>query len=134
LSPAERWRAKNPGYQRTWRARNAEKVREYQRAYSQKATTKEVRRAWEAANRDKRLGYHLKRYFNISVADYRSMLHRQRGLCGICKRPSKRRLDVDHCHQSGRVRGLLCNPCNRLLGFVERYFANPKAIDRWLLR
>ena len=44
---------------------------------------------------------------------------RQGGVCGICKRQSGMRLCVDHCHATGRVRGLLCRTCNSGLGFYQ---------------
>lgn len=47
------------------------------------------------------------------------------GRCGLCDRPddgtSARGLVIDHDHEHGVVRGLICNPCNRALHFVETY-------------
>lgn len=63
------------------------------------------------------LGYHLNRY-GITVEEYRKLEKRQRGVCAICKNPASyarardTRLHVDHCHKTGRVRGLLCYNCN----------------------
>lgn len=48
---------------------------------------------------------------------YESMLAEQGGRCAVCER--ERPLDIDHCHKSGRVRALLCGPCNRALGFLD---------------
>lgn len=60
---------------------------------------------------------YLRRTYGISQAQYDGMLERQRGVCAI-----RSRLDdafvVDHDHQSGAVRGLLCNDCNRGLGLL----------------
>jgi hypothetical protein len=54
----------------------------------------------------------------------------QRGRCLVCgNEPKKGRLHVDHCHATGRVRGLLCNRCNRNLGWVEKHLP---AIRRYL--
>ncbi len=70
-----------------------------------------------------RLRY-LKRRYGISPADYEAMLARQGGVCAICgsrARGSDRRLHVDHCHATGKVRGLLCFSCNSGLGhFADR--------------
>jgi hypothetical protein len=56
--------------------------------------------------------------YGISLADYDVMLARQRGLCAICKQ-SGQTLCVDHCHATGKVRGLLCSKCNSALGFCD---------------
>ena len=58
--------------------------------------------------------------YGISEVDYQRMFTQQKGVCAICARPSlKGVLDVDHDHATGRVRGLLCNPCNRGLGSFQ---------------
>jgi hypothetical protein len=52
----------------------------------------------------------------VSDADYEALLAAQGGGCAICGNPPKtRRLDVDHDHKTGKVRGLLCHRCNRAL-------------------
>lgn len=70
----------------------------------------------------------LKRNFNLSINDYNTMMQEQKGVCAICKRTetlkktngiSVRRLSVDHDHKTGKVRGLLCNRCNVILGKIE---------------
>ncbi len=63
----------------------------------------------------------LKRTYGISIDQFLKMLARQRFKCAICstKNPGKdKRFSVDHCHQTGRIRGLLCNRCNVALGAV----------------
>jgi hypothetical protein len=49
------------------------------------------------------------------------MVEDQNNLCKICKRPPNKikKLCVDHCHISGKVRGLLCDKCNKGLGSFE---------------
>jgi hypothetical protein len=70
---------------------------------------------------EKRRASDLKRIYGISVEQYAQMLAVQEGKCAICRRPPKggRPLAVDHCHQSGRVRALLCAACNRFVGGFE---------------
>lgn len=61
----------------------------------------------------------LKRKFGISPEDYDAMYDAQEGVCAICHREEaspNRRLAVDHCHTTGKIRGLLCWPCNAALG------------------
>jgi hypothetical protein len=58
--------------------------------------------------------------YGISPEEYEEMLKRQDGKCAICHRPPKKNaLAVDHDHHTGRVRGLLCQPCNRYLGRID---------------
>jgi hypothetical protein len=58
----------------------------------------------------------------ISVKEFDSLYLKQKGCCAICKKHSsqlKRTLNIDHDHKTGRIRGLLCNPCNLRLGTLE---------------
>lgn len=55
----------------------------------------------------------LKHRYGLSIADYEKMLEKQGGVCAICfKSDNNRRLTVDHCHKTGKIRALLCNKCN----------------------
>ena len=61
----------------------------------------------------------MKKRYGITPEDYDQMYLAQGGRCLICRRHSSeftRRLHVDHDHSSGKVRGLLCQHCNHLLG------------------
>lgn len=52
----------------------------------------------------------------ITLEEYEHLLELQGGGCGICgAEPKTRRLDVDHDHGTGEIRGLLCHTCNRRL-------------------
>lgn len=53
--------------------------------------------------------------YGISLEERNGMELTQEGKCLICKESSKR-LVVDHCHTTGKVRGLLCDHCNTGLG------------------
>lgn len=72
----------------------------------------------------------LKRLYGLTVEQYEAMYRAQGGVCAICSRvPSgkKDRLAVDHCHESGAVRGLLCDACNKALGGFRD---NPDALRK----
>ena len=66
--------------------------------------------------------YNIQRSYGITMEDYNRMLEEQGGRCAIChgddpKSPARvNHWYVDHCHTTGKVRGLLCNACNRALG------------------
>jgi hypothetical protein len=64
----------------------------------------------------------LRSHYGITQAEYDALFSQQQGLCGICGREGSRTvgppLDVDHDHVRNRVRGLLCNSCNRAVGLL----------------
>lgn len=65
---------------------------------------------------------HLKRTYGITNQQYLEMFQKQKGCCAICKRRQQELdvvLNVDHCHITGDIRGLLCVACNNLLGRAE---------------
>jgi hypothetical protein len=77
-------------------------------------------RAWRAANEEKVRNDRYQRKYGISLAEFEAMNERQRGQCAICgTTPTRRRLNVDHCHATGEVRGLLCDVCNLVIGQLE---------------
>jgi len=69
---------------------------------------------------EQRREYQLKAKYGITLEDYDAILEEQAGLCAICFTPAEDErfgvLCVDHCHDTGRVRGLLCRCCNSGLG------------------
>lgn len=90
--------------------KDPEKAKEYQRKYS------------EIHRERKKPAYHkslLKLKHSMSVEDYNNLLVKQDHKCALCNKhvsELERRLAVDHCHETGRIRGLLCMPCNTSLG------------------
>lgn len=61
----------------------------------------------------------LRRNFGITAEQYDAMLIKQKGVCAICSSKHKTmRLSVDHCHKTGKVRGLLCGRCNTGIGML----------------
>lgn len=59
--------------------------------------------------------------YGLSVEAYHEMFVEQGGVCKICETPppSDRALAIDHCHDTGVVRGLLCTGCNVALGAIH---------------
>lgn len=65
---------------------------------------------------------YLLKWYGVTPEWYESKLLEQHGrcaICGTCKNGSKKHLDVDHCHKTGKVRGLLCNRCNTGIGQLK---------------
>lgn len=99
---------------RQWQKNNPERVKEIQAKH----------RASESYI-NKYLNRHLKRTYGITYDDYLELFNFQNGKCKICdgvgeeskgERRSHITLAVDHCHKTGKIRGLLCRKCNMGLG------------------
>jgi hypothetical protein len=58
----------------------------------------------------------IKQKYKLSMESYNDMLDNQNGLCKICNNKFDYDLHIDHCHTTGKVRGLLCRDCNQGLG------------------
>ena len=69
----------------------------------------------------------LKRYYGISEDEYEQILKDQDFVCAICNEPSEKTLAIDHDHNTGRIRGLLCHRCNTGIGLFND---NPDTMDR----
>jgi superfamily II DNA helicase RecQ len=80
---------------------------------------KQKLRSYYRSNKEKSVGYSLKALYGLTLDEYKKMQVQQNHACKICKTHEsnlKRRLFVDHCHETGKVRGLLCQYCNTMLG------------------
>jgi hypothetical protein len=75
-----------------------------------------------------RVSSKMKYNYGITLDDYNRMYELQSGVCMICKKKETngKRLAIDHDHDTGKVRGLLCNHCNIGLG---KFFDNPQLLQ-----
>jgi hypothetical protein len=85
-------------------------------------------------NKEKRRYRWMKLGINITFNEYRNLLQQQNGKCKICQKHfseiQNRALQVDHNHNDGKIRGLLCGACNMGLGnFRDDYKLLRKAIE-----
>lgn len=130
----QRYRANREKYRklaRKYRAANLEKYRatDRQRYQVNPEKRREQSRQWAKANPEKRRATKLKLMFGLSLLDYDSILAKQGGSCAICNGPQigkKKYLAVDHDHIDKRVRGLLCDNCNRAIGL---FYDSPEVVE-----
>lgn len=119
---ARKYREAHPEYAnewaKKWRRENPEKVRaknkRYEARYPERAKAQKRKYQKRMAREIRNTKY--MRQYGITLIDYEVMLESQGGGCAICSGAGKINLAVDHCHTTGKVRGLLCCQCNHLLG------------------
>jgi hypothetical protein len=69
---------------------------------------------------DKKRDQALRYTYGINQKDYENLLRKQEGGCAICGcQPGNKPLSVDHCHKTGKVRGLLCQKHNVAIGLLN---------------
>lgn len=86
------------------------------------------RKRKEKISKKERKNKYLFNKYDITLTDYEAMKKSQENKCWICG--SKKKLVVDHDHDTGKVRGLLCNLCNTSLGgFKDNIGSLKKAIE-----
>jgi len=132
----------SPEYQQQWREANREKTRAYRAAYRAKNRAelyekqtawkeanperiKELKARWYVENREKSRASSKRsafmRNYGITPEQAEQMLEAQDFVCAICTSdaPGQKGWHVDHCHSSGKVRGILCGFCNLMLGYAR---------------
>ena len=97
-----------------------------------KIRSKDYQDQWKELNKErvKMYGFetNLRKAYDLTISQYDELLKEQNYVCAICKRPERRkeartdvlrRLAVDHCHKTNKVRGLLCSDCNIAIGLLQ---------------
>lgn len=85
-------------------------------------------------NPDTHTNYWLKSKYGITLDEFNNLLNKQDGRCAICKTIPDYRLCVDHRHDTGKVRGLLCKPCNKAIGQLGDTPESVKIAYEYLVR
>lgn len=115
------WAARRRQQQKNWVAQN-----------------KDRQKSWPSKSKEYRRRKKLKERYGITIEQYDSMLAQQGGKCAICgtdKTDGQGRFHIDHNHETGSVRSLLCLSCNAGLGHFSDSAALLKAaadyLERW---
>jgi len=111
------------------------KRRPYQIAYMQKVGKAKARARYTPEQRS----ISIIKSYGLTLEKYNAMLEAQNGGCAICgsktaKTKRNGRFCVDHDHQTGEVRGLLCAPCNRGIGLLQDSVTIMEAATKYLSR
>jgi hypothetical protein len=126
MTPEER-KIKQREWSAKWRANNKEKQKEHRDKWRKKNREKDLvsKAKYRSENKEKIAeGYRrhiLRKKFNLTKEDYDQVLANQNGTCAICSLSCEtgRDLAVDHDHETGKIRGLLCRNCNVSLGLMK---------------
>jgi hypothetical protein len=94
-----------------------------------KEKQKQNAKAWKLANPEKAKEQDLRQY-GLTVAERDEILKSQGGVCAACHETG--RMVVDHCHKTGKVRGILCDSCNLVLGHAKDNPAKLAALVEYL--
>jgi len=97
---------------------------------------------WREKNPEADVRKHLRRKYGMTLEQYNMLFEKQKGVCALCGKPEtvKRkfksagpeRLAVDHCHDTGRIRGLLCFRCNTAVGSIGDDESSAKRVVEYL--
>lgn len=119
-------------YYSGWRSANREELKQSKSEYyeSVKFEVNAEKRVERRTNPSKYKEQNLQYCYGISLQEYERMHAAQNGKCAICNQPEVtktkdgkvRALAVDHCHETGEVRALLCGKCNKGIGLLKDDF------------
>lgn len=109
-------------YMKQYNDAHQQQRRDWYRDHREESIARSVK--WRETNPEGGFDAHLRRKYGLSREKYDEMVVNQGNKCAICgsppvgrtKRGPAERLDVDHDHDTGEVRGLICHPCNVMLG------------------
>lgn len=123
---AKKWRSENPEKAREHakrsRLKNRDKILIRQREWMKKNKKRHAVKAklWYKENKELVRDRMLRKSFGITIAEYELLNEKQKGKCALCENVQhSKRLAVDHCHKTKKIRGLLCANCNVSLGLLQ---------------
>lgn len=130
-------------YQKQYRLKNREKIKEQRKQYYEKNKDKILSQKRQLYNPEKAKNNRLQQLYGISLESYNEMLISQNYKCFCCgahqdslKTPNNqygtKRLVVDHDHETGEVRKLLCSRCNTVIGMVEEDVTILSQMEKYL--
>jgi len=117
---------KQKQYQKEYYLKNKDIIKKRMSEKSNTEEFKEKRRVLNKKRKEQNRELYYKKRYGITLLEYNTLLVNQDYKCAICKVSESNikhgrntYFAVDHCHITGKVRGLLCYKCNSVLGFVN---------------
>lgn len=109
-------------------------MRNYTRLPSSIARRKKLQQIWYQNNKERVKERKLIKKYDLTLSEYKNLLAQQNNKCAICsvdlETLSLKSIHVDHCHDTERVRGILCHKCNIGLG---HFTDDPNLLEKAIL-
>lgn len=123
------WNSRNKEKRKEWYRKNRETQLEKgrERYIRNKEQKLQYSKQYRKQNKDRARDNQLKRLYGITLQEYNQLLLQQNNCCGLCGIEPIKVPVVDHDHTSLKVRGIICQGCNIIVGFFE---ARPEAFAR----
>lgn len=119
---------KKKAQEKAYRIKNHDRIRKYWNEWHKNDRTKNPDKVKKQVRKAT-----LKMNHGITLEEYDKMFQEQNGLCAICLRSDTlRELSVDHNHETGKIRGLLCGKCNLAIGNLEENIEHFYSAIRYL--
>lgn len=95
------------------------KANAWRRAHPER--TKETAKRWRDAPENKKRSENarLKYRYGVTLEEKLRLMEAQEDRCAICRLEFESKPHLDHCHRSGAIRGVLCDTCNRGIGYFK---------------
>ncbi len=129
LSEFQKNKSTKDGLQSRCKVCTSETGKEYLRDPQKRLRKIEIRKKHYLKHKEKTVNVNLKRIYGITSEERAEILAQQNSACAICDKPESDfncKLSVDHCHVTGKVRGLLCKKCNSGIGLLKDSVENLK--------
>jgi hypothetical protein len=136
----KKWQKANPekasAASRAWREANPDRVKALNNAWRAKQTPEALSEYDRKQYRRYRRAHYLISKFGITEDQYETMIIAQDGHCATCPQIDlpEQRLAVDHNHKTGKIRALLCDKCNRGIGYFDENPTHLRAMADYLER
>jgi hypothetical protein len=121
-------------YRRAWALRNHDKLRKQSLDYYQatKPRRRVIAKIGYVKNKIKILDKLRFKKYGITGDEFRKIIDKQQTKCPICNRSINKNLSIDHDHNTGKIRGIICNSCNLAIGNAESSPERLRAMANYL--